>query len=352
MIRFTLAVAIALCLSSLPSYAQSPRFTVTAMSASIYQAPSAGSPVIGQSSEGAVLDVRGELAGWIEVAWPNAVKGIAYVRAATGRIEKPAPNRVATGVQRPMTIDEFVHGTSTAQVPTSLPTSGSPNPNRVATGVQRPMTIDEFVRGTSVAQVPPTLPAWGSPNPSAAYVAEAVEAVSAASTPRPNVTVSNATYVTPAHFVGLGVRIGNLTPSVGATGRVWAGTGVGVQFEIFRDARTNAATAERVISLQFAPSVLYALPNEVSDYFWVRPYLGGGATIDRSTLRSANPAEISSSSDNSLGLQLFGGGEVTFAGIPRFALSADVGYRKMPTGFAGFERRKIRFALSGHWFVR
>ena len=193
MIRFPLAVAIALCLSSSPSYAQSPRFTVTAMSASIYQAPSAGSPVIGQSSEGAVLDVRGELAGWIEVAWPKAAKGIAYVRAATGRIEKPVPGRVATGVQRPMTIDEFVHGTS----------------------------------------------ASGSPNPSAAYVAEAVEAVSAASTPRPNVTASNATYVAPAHFVGLGGRIGDLTPSVGATGRVWSRTGVGVQFEIFRDARTT-----------------------------------------------------------------------------------------------------------------
>ena len=98
--------------------------------------------------------------------------------------------------------------------------------------------------------------------------------------------------------------------------------------------------------------MLYALPNAVSDYFWLRPYLGGGATIYRSTLRSANSAEASSSSDSSLGLQLFGGGEVTFAGVPRFALSADVGYRKMPTAFAGFERRKIGFALSGHWFVR
>jgi hypothetical protein len=308
MIRFALAVTIALCLHPSPSYAQSPRFTVTEMSASIYQAPSAGSRVIGQSSKGAVLDVRAETTGWIEVAWPNTAKGSAYVRAATGLIEKPVVNSVAPQVQRPMTIDEFVHGRS------------------------------------------PALAAPSSPNPSAAYVAEAVEAVANASTPRPSPITSNATYVAPTHFIGLGGRVGGRTPSVGATGRVWSRSGVGVQFEMVHDARTNALTAERVTSMQFAPSVLYALPNTVSDYFWVRPYLGGGITIDRSTLHVAS--SLTSSSDSSLGLQLFGGGEATFAGVPRFALSADLGYRKMPTGFAGFERGKIGFALSGHWFVR
>jgi len=166
------------------------------------------------------------------------------------------------------------------------------------------------------------------------------------------VTPPRAAYVVPPHFVGLGARTGGFTPNLGATGRVWSHRGMAVQFEVFRDARTNAATAERVTSLQFAPSVLYALPSAVNDYFWVRPYLGGGATIDHSTLHSANPADMSFSPDRSLGLQLFGGGEVTFAGMPLFALSADVGYRKMAAGFAGFERRKIRFALSGHWFVR
>jgi hypothetical protein len=38
--------------------------------------------------------------------------------------------------------------------------------------------------------------------------------------------------------------------------------------------------------------------------------------------------------------------------VPRFAISADAGYQKIPTAFTGFDRRKIRFALSGHWFVR
>jgi hypothetical protein len=298
MTRFALAVAVALSLTPSLTYAQHPRFTVTARSASIYEAPTVVSPVIAQSPQGAVLDVRRELPDWIEVAWPSTAKGIAYLRASTG-------------VQRPMTIDEFVHGTS--------------------------------------VQTPPS--ASGSPDQSAAYVAEAVAAVSAASTTRPNVTASNAAYVAPTHFVGLGGRIADPTRRVGGTGRFWSRAGVGVQFEMLRDART-LATFERVTSLQFAPSVLYALPNAVSDYFWLRPYVGGGATIDRWTLRSADSTEISASSSHSLGLQLFGGGELTFAGLPRFALSADVGYRKMQTGLAGVEHRKIRFALSGHWFVR
>jgi hypothetical protein len=318
MTRFPLALAIALCVSTSPLYAQSPRLTVTAMSASIYQAPSTGSPVIGQTSKGAVLDVRAEVAGWVEVAWPKAARGIAYVPVATGWIEKPAPAQLTPTVRRPMTIDEFVHGTSPAQAKALLS---------------------------------------GSADPSTAYIAEAVNSVSAASTPRPAVTAPNATYVAPAHFVGLGARIGDLTPSagtpsLGGTGRVWWRTGLGVQFEILHDARTNAATAERVTALQFAPSVLYALPNAVSDYFWVRPYLGGGATIYRSTLHIADPAQASSASGSSLGLQLFGGGEMTFAGVPHFALSADLGYRKRPTEFVGFERGRIRLALSGHWFVR
>lgn len=318
MIRFTLVAAIALCLCPLTSYAQNARFVVTAPSVSIYQAPNIGSPVIGHSSKGAALDVRGEITGWIEVAWPSAANGVAYVRALMGSVEKPAATRVATGVQRPMTIDEYVHGRSAAQVPASLS-------------------------------------ATGSPNESTAYVTEAVEAVSAAATPRPRVVpsaaTSNATYVAPAHFVGLGGRISDVSQTVGGGARVWSRAGLGVQFEMVRDAKTNSTTAERLTSLQFAPSVLYALPNAVSDYVWLRPYLGGGPTIDHSTLRPANATEVSSS-DSSLGLRLFGGGEITFAGLPRFALSADVGYRKMQAGFVGFERRKIGFALSGHWFVR
>jgi len=290
MTRFATALTIALCLASSPLYAQSPRFTVTAPSASVYQAPSAASPVIAQCPKGSVLVVRAEADGWVEVVWPNAAKGIAYLRTTTG-------------LQRPMTIDEFVHDTTAPRIPGAMTADAS--------------------------------------NPSAAYVADAVQAVAAASTQRPTLAAAPAAspYVAPAHFVGLGGRMAARTSNLGATGRVWSRSGMGVQFELLRNATRDAVTAERVTSMQLAPSVLMALPNAVSDYIWIRPYVGGGPTLYRSTT-------------NSLGIQLFGGGEVTFAGVPRFALSADAGYRKIPAAFTGFDRRKIRLALSGHWFVR
>src|SRR5689334_6939017 len=124
MYRFAPAVAIAFCLAPALASAQNPHFTVTARSASIYQAPSAGSPVIGQSIEGAVLDIRSELPEWIEVSWPTTAKGVAYLRTATGRIDQAPPNRAATGTQRPttpMTIDEFVHGTPSATAAAPAP---------------------------------------------------------------------------------------------------------------------------------------------------------------------------------------------------------------------------------------
>jgi len=350
MIRLNLAIAFALCLVSSPSYAQASRFIVTATSASIHQSPSGASRVIGQSPKGSVLDVRGELAGWIEISWSGAANGIAYVPASAGVIEKPAPVSVQTEPQRPlrpMTIDEYVHGISSPQAAAS----DSTNSYRLAPA-QRPMTIDEYVHGASTGQTATASSAAGSPNPPAAYVAEAVAAVSATSTRRANMArPSRPSYVVPAHFVGFGGRIGNRTLNIGGTGRFWSRSPLGVQFEMFRDRMGNAA-AERVSWLQFAPSVLYALPGAVNDYLWVRPYVGAGPTIDRATLRSADPSAVTASSKTSLGLELFGGGEMTFAGLPQFALSADLGYRKMSTAFAGFERPRMRVALSGHWFVR
>src|SRR5439155_586972 len=57
-------------------------------------------------------------------------------------------------------------------------------------------------------------------------------------------------------------------------------------------------------------------------------------------------------SDTRLGFQTFGGGEVTFASAPRFALSADLGYHWRPTSFAGFELGGLGLSVSGHWYVK
>jgi len=310
MSRFALAVGIALCLSTAPLYAQSQVFTVSATSAGVFQAPSTSSPLIGHKGKGEMLEVRRDLGTWIEVSWPGTARGVGYVPAASGSIGQPA-----AAVPAPRT----------------------------------PMSIDEFVRRPESAQalVPPAAPVAGAMTPS---TARGGEQMSPRTTEAAQMSRPAPTYVAPTHFLGIGGRVGGVTRSFGASGRSWSRSRVGVQFEVSRDARTNAAL-ERVTTMQFAPSVLYALPNQVSDYLWLRPYVGGGMTLFRSSFR-ADPAVEPSLTDSSFALQMFGGGEITFAGMPRFALSADLGYHKYPAPFAGFETRKIGLAISGHWFVR
>jgi hypothetical protein len=49
---------------------------------------------------------------------------------------------------------------------------------------------------------------------------------------------------------------------------------------------------------------------------------------------------------------MFGGGEVTFAGAPQFALSADLGYHWYRTPAAGFDGGGLGVSLLGHWYVK
>ena len=134
------------------------------------------------------------------------------------------------------------------------------------------------------------------------------------------------------------------TPGFGVTARKWWGNRLGFQFEASRYLLDSVAAPGHVTSFQFAPSVLYSLPDGVSNSLWVRPYLGGGGSIYRATL-SGGTSGLADSVDKAMGLQAFGGAETTFSGVPRFALSADVGYRWSQTTFAGFEPRKIGFSL-------
>ena len=137
----------------------------------------------------------------------------------------------------------------------------------------------------------------------------------------------------------------------GASARASVGGRFRVQLEASRYALTNAVVQQRLTSVQFAPRLLYFLPDKVTDYVWMRPYVGGGLTMYRSTL-SPTSAAGTSVSDNSMGRQAFGGVEVALAGAPRFTLSADFGYRWRQTPFDGFELGGRALAISGHWYVK
>ena len=312
MTRWVAVFAVALSVSPSPLHAQSAMFTVTVPSAEIRQSPSASSAIVAYKNKGQTLDVRRELGSWVEVAWPTASSGMAYVSLSMGSIRE-----AASPPRRPMTIAEYVATNSPL-----TPTVASP------TGALAPAAA-------TCSCVP-------SPG-----VTATASRTSRATAPMQPVT----TYVVPKHSFGVGGRIGGATRSVGATGRAWSRRRIGVQLEFSSDARTNTGAA-RLASQQVASSVLYAPPSWVGDFVWVRPYAGGGTTFYRSTLSTATLAVGETSTDHAIGLQVFGGGEFTFASVPRFALSADIGYHKWPSAIASFEPRKLGVKLSGHWYVR
>jgi Bacterial SH3 domain len=284
-------LAIVICLSPLAASAQSTGFTVSVQSAAVRKAPSTGSPVVGQAPRGSVLEVTRDIGAWVKVTWPEAPDGVGYVHQSMGKI-----------AQR-LTMEE-----------------------RVAAA---------FVPSPTSEPVAPPLPD--------------VAAQAAIETPVSNRTV----YVRPpTHVVGFGGQVSGSAPGFGFTSRIWSRKRLGIQLDLSRSTLTSASSSERLRSTQFAPSVIYALPDYVSDNVWVRPYFGGGGALTRSRLASSTPEVRASVSDSSVAFRAFGGIEATIPGAPRFAVSADAGYQWSQQPFAGFELGGLGFSLSGHWYVK
>jgi hypothetical protein len=288
--QFTAVAFVLVCVvpARVNAQTESTQLTVNTPSATVHKSPSTGSPVIGKARRGAALEVTRELGDWVKVSWPDSENGFGYVHRTMGRLVRSASG--------PKTI---------AQVPTHPGVQNRP---------QAPIR-------TEPAPAPQT-----SSAPRTVYVAP------------------------PTHLVGVGGRVTGSTVGYGVSGRAWSRKQFGVQFDLARFGQTNAVTAERVTSVQFAPSVLYSLRDRVTDYVWVRPYLGGGASIRRHTLNGVTPD--ASVTHNKFALQTFGGGELTFASVPRFALSIDAGYDWSKTPFEGLEVGGFGFGISGHWYFR
>ena len=158
--------------------------------------------------------------------------------------------------------------------------------------------------------------------------------------------------VTPAsHIFGVGGLLGSMS-NVGATARAWRNNRLGIQFGFARDAMTSDGGAGRVTSMQFEPGVVYALSDHVSDYVWIPPYVGSVVSLRHQTLSIAAPVAPEPTSDNGVGFRVFGGSELTFASLPRFGLSADLGYRRFPTPFPGFEAAPLSVSIAGHWYIK
>jgi hypothetical protein len=290
MIRRVAAVVVALILNPAFLHAQDTVFTVTVPTASVYKGPSNVTPVIGRVSGGTELTVSRDLGGWVKVAWPAAEDGIGYVRMSMGRIGGPEAGASATNA---------------------------------------------------------------SPRPSSASAAAATTSASAARTsagqqvpPRGQSRVSEI-----SHIFGVGASLVPMS-GVGATARAWHKNHLGIQVGLMRDAMTSDVAAGRVTSMQFEPGVEYAPFDRVGDYVWLRPYVGSGLSFVHQTLTIASPLARPPVSDSGLGVRFYGGGELTFASMPQFGVSAALGYRHLPAPFAGFKPDPLSMSIAGHWYIK
>lgn len=293
MIRQAAVVALAVLVTSSSVSAQSMEFTVKVQSASVHKSPSTGSPVIGRAPRGTVLEVTRDIGTWVKIAWPDAEDGVGYVHQSVG---------------------------SMAQRPT--------REERLAAAFQPP-------------------PAPATQSPAAGSVAPAPQLTD------PTLMTTRTTYIPPpTHIVGLGGRMGGSpVGDYGVTARVWSRQRFGIQVEALRSSLTSDETPGRVTSVEFAPSVIYLLRDHVTDNVWLRPYVGSGASMRRSTLK-LTPDAVDPVTESTFGFRAFGGAEVTFPSVPRFAVSADLGYLWSEDPFLGFERSGLRFSFAGHWYVK
>ncbi|PWT82374.1 MAG: hypothetical protein C5B57_08790 [Blastocatellia bacterium] len=301
----TAALVLALCLGPVWVGAQTVEIRVTTLSANVYKTPSTGSAVVGSAPRGTVLQVTRELGSWVKVSWPEAENGVGYVHVSMGTI---ARHDTPADANRPA-------ATAVASRPAPAePVSTAPAPAgqvwRTSMGEEVKLLNDRASSQYSSYIQPPT------------------------------------------HIVGLGGRMGSSVAGYGASARAWSHSRVGVQLEVSRVVFTSAVTSSHLTSIQFSPSLLYSLRDQVTDFVLIRPYLGAGGSVGQQTVSSTTAPAGGSLSDASLGLQTFGGTELTFAAVPRFALSADLGYRWSQTPFTGFDLSGVGVSVSGHWYFK
>jgi hypothetical protein len=291
MTRRTAAIVLALAFNATLVRAQETVLTVNVASADVYKGPSNVYPVIGHVSRGTVLPISRNLGSWVKVAWPDAPDGIGYVHVTMGRVGP---------------------GNAAAAPAASVSPQASTAP----------------AAATPIAPTPTRTPA-----PERAPLRRHVN-------------------VTPAsHLFGVGGLVGSMS-TFGATARAWRENHLGIQLGLTRDAVTSDVAAGRVTSMQIEPGVVYALFDRVSDYVWIRPYVGSTVSFRHQTLNVAAPGAIETASDNGVAFRIFAGSELTFASLPRFGLSVDVGYRRLPAPFPGFDVDPLSASIAGHWYLK
>ena len=297
MARTIAAAAMAFFLSTSSLYAQSQmpqitEITVKSAAANVHKFPTVASAVIGKAPSGTVIEIKRSLGSWVEVEWPGGENGVAFLHVSTVTITRLAP------------------------ASNHMIAQTSPAASTAATQDQIAWLTNEIRAAARVV----------SPLPSQ--------------------------IVLPNHVVGVGGRMSSFASDLGGAARAWVNGRLGVQFDVSRSRIASIDGKGHATSLQFAPSVLYALPDGVTNSFWVRPYVGAGSSFYRATSVSGTLSADPLPENKGMAFRAFGGVEATFAGAPQFALSVDVGHSWRQTSFAGSAPDRIGLSLSGHWYVK
>ncbi len=295
MIRQAAAVVVVLLLSPSWVTAQGTELTVNVTSASVYKSPTNASPVLGVVGHGARLEVTREVGDWVKVAYPPAADGVGYVRKSMGSVSPAGTSKAA------------ISSTATAARTTAQPTQ--PAPRVVSTSGEQAQTGNRLpVRNTGPQRS------------------------------------------TASHMFGLGARLGGPTMGIGASGRAWALGRLGLQAEVAHYNVSSPIDLGTMSSTEFGPSALYAFNDRVADYTWLRPYVGAGLNFYHSSITS--PMVGTDVSDSRWGSQLFGGGELSFASVPQFAISTELSYRWFEEPVAGLNLGGMGLSVAGHWYVK
>jgi hypothetical protein len=291
-----LVLAIGLCLA--PAWVSAQTTFTTKDAVVIHKAPTTSSPVVGHASTGTALELTRDVGDWAQVAWPASPDRTGYVRVRLGSVPLAA-FRGLTAIRPAAPADRATLATASADPPASGVTAVA-------------------VRDTAI---------------------------------EPKTTARSAVaYELPSHTMGFGLRMDPRFRSFGGAARLWSQYRVGAQLEVTRTSLTSELTSGRLTTYQFSPAVLYALPDVIGGSAWVRPYVGSGLELTRSTFSSATPGM--NVHDTAFGMKVFGGGEMTFPGAPQVAVSADLGYHWLESSFSGFDLGGLRASVSAHWYVK
>jgi len=149
--------------------------------------------------------------------------------------------------------------------------------------------------------------------------------------------------------IGVGIRADGFVAAVDFNVRFWTESKFGFE----------AGYGQRYGWKEVPISALYTLAHINTDSVYIRPYVGGGISINSipsgySCSGDWETGDISCgiSSATKIGGQGFGGVEFTFTAVPRLSLGVDVGHWRVPSGYKGLSFSETGIKFNVHYYLK